>query len=237
MLGNFQKGVTSLVISHTSDEAALFVKDNIKNETDFQTLLEYNFGKYEAINKAIIAKYPPPAESKGKFATQKARVKEFVEKSVFTCNTRYITEAYKGKSYNVQYARGNGGHGTDIAATFYNPSTSGIGLTSLLGGAAGLKDKNLKTVATGYQSYLTSHARAGDVNKFRAQGSTVEWPLVEWGSQLGNVLNVTDTGFELIKDTKNVADDCDFWRDVYAGLTIAGGKYSFRELGVVPNNE
>jgi len=218
--GNYQKEVTSLVISHTSDEAALFVKDNINNQTAFETLVEYNFGKIDRVNKAIYAKFPPPPESKGKWATQKARTKEFVEKSVFTCNTRFIAEAYKGKSFNLQYARGSGGHGSDILATFYNPGTSGLGLASLLGGS----DKNLAKVAIGYQSYLASHARTGDVNKLRKKDGTVEWPVVELGSEFGNVLNVTNTGFEIIKDQKNLAVDCDFWRDAYAALTIAGGK-------------
>lgn len=203
--GNFDKNVESIVLSHVSDEAGMFVKDPGNNETAFQGLLEYNFGKNTIVNEAMTKHFPPTSK---KWTTQRQRFHEFVQTTVFTCNVRYMTEAYKGKTYNLQYARGAGSHGSDITATFYSS-----------GGYFGAATAKLNAQ---YQSYLISHARSGDVNKFRLNG-TIEWPKVEWAPELGKVLNVTDKGFELITDDKTTADDCDMWKDVMAALTVGGG--------------
>jgi hypothetical protein len=217
--GNHVKNLDSLVLSHVFDEARMFVADNIKNESEFQTLVTYNFGitpeKLPAINNAILKKFPPPSSAQ-KYKTLRDRTIDFVQFSVFTCNVRFITEAYKGKTYNLQYSRGAGMHGMDILPDFFNP---GSGMATALSFA----DKTYPTFAGQFQSYLTSHARSGDVNKFRAAG-TIEWPFTEFGSSLSKVLNANDKGFELIEDSKTKAEDCDFWKDAYAGLTAAGGK-------------
>ena len=68
------------------------------------------------------------------------------------------------------------------------------------------------------------------MNKYRADGA-IEWPIVEGGSALSKVLNVTDNGFDLIQDQLNKADDCYFWRDTFAALTNFGGKFSL-DFGV-----
>jgi hypothetical protein len=88
--------------------------------------------------------------------------------------------------------------------------------------ASAFADSNFASFAKRYQSYLTSHARTGDVNKYRVDG-TIEWPHAEFGPSLSKVLNATDKGFELIEDTLTRAQDCDFWRDAFAALTSAGG--------------
>jgi hypothetical protein len=189
----------------------MFVRDPGNNETAFPALLEFNFGKNAVVIEAMLKKFPPPTASGGKWTTEKQRIYSFVQTTVFTCNVRYMTEAYKGKTFNVQYARGSGGHGSDVTSTFYN----GDGLLSMF-------DRGSKGFAGQYQSYLVSHARSGDVNKFRING-TIEWPHAELGPSLSKVLNATNTGFELIADDKNTADDCDAWRDAMAALTAGGG--------------
>jgi hypothetical protein len=114
------------------------------------------------------------------------------------------------------YSQGAGTHGADIAAAFYK----GGGLGSLLNPGFG-------RVAGAYQSYLTSHARTGDPNKYRAAAGTIEWPKVGYGPVFSNVLNVTDAGFTLIKDDANTEADCGFWTKVLQGLTKAEGELSF----------
>jgi carboxylesterase type B len=203
--GNYDKSVESIVLSHVADEAGMFVKDPGNNETAFQTLLEYNWGKNTIINEAMMKHYPPTS---AKWTTQKGRFHEFVQTTVFTCNVRYMTEAYKGKTYNIQYARGAGTHGSDITPTFFT--------------SAGLFGGQSAKISAQYQSYLISHARSGNPNTFRLNG-TIEWPKVEWAPELGKVLNVTDKGFELITDDKTTAADCDLWKDVMAALTVGGG--------------
>jgi hypothetical protein len=217
--GNYIKSLESLVVSHVADEARMFVQNNMNNDSDFQSLVTYNFGvspdKLPAINNAIIQKFPSPLIAKT-FKSQRDRTIDFVQYSVFTCNARFISEAYKGKTYNIQYSRGNGMHGSDIMADFFVPGSVSAMATSF-------SDKTWSTFAPQFQSYLTSHARSGDVNKFRAPG-TIEWPLSVFGPTISKVLNATNTGFELIEDSKTRADDCDFWRDAYAGMTAAGGE-------------
>jgi hypothetical protein len=197
----------------------MFVPGNVGNESEFQSLITYNFGttpeKLPSINSAILKKFPSPSAAQ-KYKSLKDRTIDFVQFSVFTCHVRFIAEAYKGKTYNVQYSRGSGMHGLDVVPVFFNP---GSAISTSLARA----DKTYPTFAGQFQSYLTSHARSGDVNKFRANG-TIEWPLAQFGSTLSKVLNANDKGFELIEDTKTKADDCDFWKDAYAGLTAAGGK-------------
>lgn len=203
--GNFDKNVESLILSHTSDEAGMFVQDPGNNETAFQGLLEYNWGKNDLVNEAMLKHYPAKSN---KWKTQKERVHEFVQTTIFTCNVRYMTEAYKGKTYNVQFARGTGTHGSDIQPTFFNSP-------GLFGGQGAKLSQQ-------YQSYLLSHARTGDVNKMKMSG-LIEWPKPEWGPQLKQVLNVTDSGFSLIADDKTTAEECDLWKDVMAALTVGGG--------------
>lgn len=203
--GNFDKNVESLILSHVSDEASMFVKEPGSNETAFQTLLEYNWGKNEVVNEAMMKHYPSKS---AKWTTQKQRIHEFVQTTIFTCNVRYMTEAYKGKTYNVQYARGAGTHGSDISATFF--SSPGV-----FGGKGAI-------ISQQYQSYLISHARTGDPNILKING-LIEWPKVEWAPELKQVLNVTDRGFELVTDDQTTAADCDFWKDVMAALTVGGG--------------
>jgi hypothetical protein len=132
----------------------------------------------------------------------------------FLCATRYIAEAYRGKVWNMVYSQGAGTHGSDIAAAFYK----GNPLSSLLNPKFG-------KVAANYQSYLTSHARTGDPNKFRADAGTIEWPKVGYGPVFSNVLNVTDNGFRLIQDDANTEADCGFWTKTLKGLTKAEGAF------------
>ncbi|QDS71255.1 hypothetical protein FKW77_000539 [Venturia effusa] len=203
--GNFDKNVESLILSHVSDEAGMFIKDPGNNETVFQTLLDYNWGKNDLVNEAMLKHYPAKSE---KWKTQKERFHDFVQTTVFTCNVRYMTEAYKGKTYNIQYARGAGTHGSDISPTFF--TSPGV-----FGGQSA-------KISQQYQSYLISHARTGDPNRLKTNG-LIEWPKVEWGPSLKQVLNVTDLGFTLITDDKTTAEDCDLWKDVMAALTVGGG--------------
>ncbi|KAF2399881.1 alpha/beta-hydrolase [Trichodelitschia bisporula] len=213
--GNFAKSVQTVVLSHVIDEASMFVQDHIKNDTAFNSFIEYGYGNNSDLKAAITKAFPSPSSPQSKYKTQRARVSDYIEFSTFTCNVRYMTEAFKGRTYNIQYARGQGTHGSDIRADFYG------GSGGVLSGGSG-SDKSFPQFAAQFQSYLTSHARTGDVNKLRING-TIEWPIVTIGPALSNVLNATDNGFELISDTKTKAEDCDFWRDIFASVTNALG--------------
>jgi hypothetical protein len=170
----------------------------------------------KAVSDAIIKKMPTPAASNGRFKSQRQRIVDFIQFSAFTCNVRFVSEAYKGKTYNAQYSRGDGSHGSDIIPLFYNEG-------SLLYRTYSLVDPVISTFGPQYHSYYTSHARTGDPNTYRING-TIQWPKAEFRPSISKVLNITDKSYDLIDDTRTTAEDCDFWRDVFAAMTISAGK-------------
>jgi hypothetical protein len=205
--GNIAPGIESIINSHVIDEGQMFVPAKVE-EKDITAVINHYFGTSPATAAAITKRYAPIPDLK-------ARIKSLFQFSTFTCHSRFISEGFKGKTYNLQYARGSGFHGSDINTDFYNKDTQSF-LSTLM-------DPTFGTFATTFQTYLLSHARTGDPNKLREKGS-IEWPLVNWGPVLGNVLNATDKGFELISDQVTKAEDCDLWRDVVAGMTSSLGK-------------
>lgn len=222
--GNFWKGLDSLIISHTADEAELFVDGHIQTDADFTQFISSVFPPYTAqagINDAIQSFYPPLSQS-NTYSTQSDRVKDFVRDSSFTCNARWLTEAFSGKTYNLQYSVTPGWHATDLIPLFALDEYFSIGDFSvpLIPGIGGF--------AKAYQSYLTSHARSGDPNRYRALINippAINWP--QPGSlsdeNLSNVLSAWDLGFKTVTDTQMPKSHCDFMRSVAAAITNCGG--------------
>jgi carboxylesterase type B len=188
----------------------MFVPPKVE-EKDILATVNHYFGTSPEAAAAVTKQY-------ASIPDLKARIKAFFQFSTFTCHNRFISEGLKGKTYNLQYSRGSGIHGSDIGADFYNKD-AGFSASSL----STMGDRTFGTFAATFQSYLTSHARSGDPNKFRETGA-IEWPLVTMGPVFGNVLNATDKGFELVSDQKTKAEDCDFWKDVLAGMTSSLGE-------------
>jgi carboxylesterase type B len=223
--GNFAKGVESLIITHVSDEATMFVMGK-HNETTFNQFVDRTFGKKPWLLDAINKKYPFPTNG-SKYATHRSRLEAVVQFSTFTCNARFLAQAYNDKAYSAQYSAGRGTHGSDIAANFYGSSNLAQLLPQwLMSGGA-----DLRTIAPKYQSYLISHARTGNPNTLKAKDA-IEWPMVRVGSVLSNVLNV-NSPFTLVADMMNQGEDCDFWLDLFSGITNSGGKsFVAQQLGV-----
>jgi len=196
-------------------ESDKFIRGGLITDSDFRGAIEHNLGFNQVVNDAIVKKMPSPAVSNGKFTSQRQRVVDYIEFSAFTCNVRFVSEAYKGKTYNSQYSRGDGSHGSDIIPLFFNEG-------SLFSRAYSLFDSAISIFGPQYHSYYTSHTRTGDVNTYRING-TIQWPKAVFGPSISKVLNIQDRGYELIEDTRTTAEDCDFWRDVFAALTISAG--------------
>jgi carboxylesterase type B len=185
----------------------MFVPSKV-DDSVVDAVIKHYFGTAPATADAISKQF-----QLSKYNDQKLRIKALFQFSTFTCSNRWLTEAYAGKTYNLQYSRGSGIHGSDIAADFYKgPSI----ITSMT-------DPTFDAFATTFQSYLTSHARTGDPNKLRDKNG-IDWPIATLGATIGNVLNATNTGYQLISDLTTKAEDCDFWKDVLAGMTNSLGK-------------
>jgi hypothetical protein len=199
-----------------AEESEKFIRSGLITDADFLGAVQHNLGMNQAVNDAILKEMPTPAASNGRFKSQRQRVVDFIQFSAFTCNIRFLSEAYQGKTYNAQYARGDGSHGSDILPLFYDEG-------SLTSRAYSFIDTGIPTFGPQYHSYYTSHTRTGDVNTYRING-TIPWPKAEFGPSISKVLNIQDKGYDLIEDPKTRAVDCDFWRDVFAALTISSGK-------------
>ncbi|KAL8685054.1 MAG: hypothetical protein Q9218_008000, partial [Villophora microphyllina] len=234
--GHFTNIPTSFIFSHVSDEADLFVPPSVKTDAEFNAFIANIFPPYSqtsGINSLIEARYPPIPSN---YTTERDRLKGVLQESSFVCNIRYLSDAYAGKNYNIQYSRTPGLHATDLLPTFYNlnldlpvfgqdvpfPILPGFG-----------------NFAQAYQSYLTSHARTGDPNTYK---KTINIPpAIHWPKQSGTggdkfvrVLKAGDLGFGLLEDGQTARSRCDFWRNVQAAVTILGG-YAPPD-SVVPQN-
>lgn len=225
--GNYWKGIESLIISHTSDESELFVDGHIQTDEEFSEFIHDIFPEYaetSGINAAIESFYPP-VSTNDTYDSVTDRTKGFVRDTCFTCPARFLTEAYAGSTWNMEYAVTPGWHATDLLPTFYSSYVSfgGDVPITLIPGFGNL--------AQGYQSYLTSHARSGDPNTYRSDSSllglfaTVEWtrPTDITAEDLGNVLKVEDLGFSLGSDDQFPYSHCDFIRQLCAAVTNVGG--------------
>ncbi|KAF2816279.1 alpha/beta-hydrolase [Mytilinidion resinicola] len=237
-LGNNWAEMDSVIPSHCLDEGALFVNHSILTDKDLNDYLEYTWPAYavkdyDVVNK-IEAEYPSAA-----FKTEADRYKAIIAQSSFLYNTNFLSVAYSGKTYNAQFSALNGTHGSDVLPTWYDPfaftNVSGIELP--LWSTSLFKGLPIPGVARGYQSYLVSHARFGNPNSNQSLNipPTIEWPVVGGhpdGSSpnyLWDVLNVTDTGFELIEDRTQNRSICLFWGGIIFATTVFGG-YDFPRL-------
>ena len=230
--GNFYEGIDSLILSHVSDEAFIFAPLDVTTDTQFSTYVSEVFPPYAksaGVNAAIEARYPPVMSGQSNYTTEFDRTKALLADSSFQCNVRYLSDAYDGKNYNLQYSVTPGFHGTDLLPTFYNLN---VDLTALGVNAPFPLIPGFGSFAQAYQSYLVSHARSGDPNtyaKLLNVPPAINWPKAGSSSadELTNVLNAGDLGFDVVSDNETTESVCGFWREVAAAVTNLGGKHCF----------
>jgi carboxylesterase type B len=202
--GNFVKDIESVIVTHNSDEASMFVPGLVRDRPDsFEKEIASLYGDSPAALTKIRKRYDI-----SKYANNQEQITHYMDSSYFVCNVRNIAKAYAGKSWVGQYSRGTGKHGTDIRVLFFN-ATAG----------EPKDDPGLLQFAPKFQSYFLSHALTGDVNARRVEG-TVEWPFADVGATYRNVVDANTT-FSLIEDQQLDNEVCDFWLDVWR--TVASG--------------
>ena len=233
--GSYYQSLPSLLVTHTSDESTLFVDGSISSDSDFNTFLTNMFPPYAAssgLDADVENQYPSPSAPGSPYKDEGERVRAMVRDSSFTCNARYLAQAYAGRTYAGEYAVTPGWHATDLLPTFWSSGLS----SSFIGTALEAALPGFTFFANSYKSYLTSFVRAGDPNTYREilglPPVTVKWPLatnldggVGGGSgEVGNVLEMGDLGFAVLQgDDQNEADACRFWVQWEAAVTAAGG--------------
>lgn len=162
-----------------------------------------------------------------KYSNERDRLIDLTQDSSFQCNVRYLSDAYQGKNWNIQYSATTGLHGADLFPTFYNLN---IDVAILANNTSLPLVPGFGSFAQAYQSYLVSHARTGNPNTFK---KTLNLPLaIQWpqpgntGDALTHVLEATDLGFIYITDNLTRKSRCRFWEDVAAAVTSLGGTCS-----------
>jgi len=225
LLGNYWKNIDSLVLSHVLDEADLFVPTTVNNDADFTAFISAAFPAYaNSIITDIQARYPPVMSPNSNYTTERARLKALIGDSSFQCNVRYLSDAYAGKSYNLQYSVTPGLHATDLLPTFYDLNLD----LNIFGGEVSYPLlPGFGSFAQGYQSYLVSHARTGDPNTYKKTFNipiAIQWPKPDLsGDAINNILDANDFGFKITQDGETRKSVCGFWEDVAAGVTELGG--------------
>ena len=228
--GNFYKGIDSLILSHVSDEAFIFVPLDVTTDAQFSTYLTEVFPTYaqsSGVIAAVEARYPPVMSGTPNYTTEFDRTKALLGDSSFQCNVRYLSDAYNGINYNLQYSVTPGFHATDLLPAFYDLN---IDLSALNATAPFPLIPGFGSFAQAYQSYLVSHARSGDPNTYAKRANlppAINWPKAGSSSAnvLTNVLNAGDSGFSVVSDGETAESVCGFWREVAAALTNLGGEY------------
>lgn len=226
-LGNYWKGIDSVILSHVLDEADLFVPLTVTTDQEFSTLLTQVFPPYAkagGVSAAVEARYPPVMSAGTNYSSEHDRVKALLGDSSFQCNVRYLSDAYKGKNYNLQYSVTPGLHALDLLPTFYNLN---LDLSIFGNGVSVPLLPGFGSFAQGYQSYLVSHARSGNPNTYKKTLNipfAITWPEPgNVGDSLTGVLDAGDFGFSLVTDGETKSSVCNFWVDVAAAVTELGG--------------
>ena len=132
-----------------------------------------------------------------------------------------MTEAYVGKTYNMQYSITPGLHATDLIPLFLNPYIDIHALNKTL---TVLILPIVGSFFQAYQSYFTSHARTGDPNS-HAAFLNLPWPKVTNTSSeyYTNVMDVGDLWFSYTTDQQNPKSASDLWVRGHAVVTNTGG--------------
>ena len=128
----------------------------------------------------------------------------------------------------MEYAVTPALHATDLLPTFYNLNLN----LDLFG-----KDVPVPIIpgfgafSAVYQSYLTSHARTGDPNRFKKRVSippAITWPKAVVSNEkdgVERVLRAGKLGFGIKDDEQVSKERCGFWTDVVAAVTGLGGEF------------
>ena len=245
--GSYSDKLESVIITHVEDEAGGFVPSWIQDEDDITTYLR-NFLP-QPDNAYLISQIMDHYPASNYFSSwpneNKTRLANMIRDLSFTCNTRYLFDAYHESipTYMGEYAVDiivffeKAAHGTDLAPLFWSPEGN---FSAFLrdaegqGGSSPISDGIFKGMseffgnstyfAPRFQSHFVSHAIFGTPNK--GWDKDFPWPEAVSNSDgtIGNVSKAQSSilfkrFFELINDDQNTASACGFWLDIAKNIT------------------
>jgi carboxylesterase type B len=190
--GSFDKSV-KIMTGFNADETLYFVDPSSKNNSVFVSGLEQTFPDVQPSVLDFIADtlYPQSFNGSEPYTSYLARSTLALADAAFTCNTRFLQEAFRGLSntYGYRFSIPPAYHGEDVPYTYFNgPSPSVVN----------------DTIALAMQKYLMSFVLTGDPNT----QATVKMPV--YGQQ-NLILDLNVTGITTIEDP-NANPRCDWWQ-------------------------
>lgn len=218
-LGRYWKDIDWILSSHVANEGVMFSDSSITTDASFDSYILSTYGndsRIDALKERIQELYPPLSAPGSPYTTQIDRLSEYVGDSTFTCHNRRVAVNYPGKVYSVLYSIPPATHGSDQGAIFYSPSNPTYNSLDQEGIDARL----------GYQSYFASFAMTGNPNAHRIENSTIDWPITTGLDDplLNPVLNLKEltgrSGLELINDSDQSKEKCEFWTHLQQELEI-----------------
>jgi len=159
-----------------------------------------------------------------------------IRDSSFTCNTRFLHDAYPAASrWMLAYdfpMRGVAVHAFDLVPLYMNSVSDAVALIesfdkSLIptGGVTALAKSIATAVMPTYQAYLGAFAARGGPNSIAdaAVTSAPSWATAAPGPTLGSVMDVSGAGWQLGQDGVNTQQTCSFWQGIAQAVLAAVG--------------
>ncbi|MCJ1311410.1 hypothetical protein MMC25_005081 [Agyrium rufum] len=188
--GSFHKNI-NVMVGHNGDEGLEFADPRVNSTADITAYLKLNYPGIpdSTINYVLDTLYPPIFDGSYGYTTNFQRFVLIASESSFSCNTRYLDNAYKNQTHAYEFDVAPALHGQDVVYTFFNGVTPSITNVS---------------VANAMQDYFTSFVTTGAPS---AKGFT-PFPVYGPGSQ---IVRFTQTSIAVVED--DVANArCDYWQ-------------------------
>ncbi|KAF9874688.1 acetylcholinesterase [Colletotrichum karsti] len=244
--GKYWDNIWSNIVSHCANEAQSFTPHDVDSQEKFNSFLATFFpgDKLSNVRDQIRQQYSCADHHHGNYTTC---LKEIIQDSSFTCNTRDLFDSYPDRSYMMEYAyplRILAYHASDLIPLFSNNVQQVLDLLSKV-----LKSKILAKlyakvleglVATRYKAYFASFALSGDPNNLE-DTARLFWPIADGNQdELTDVLQVRAPGllhsaFRLTSDDQNSRKRCEFWNNIAKEVmgTEEGGVYDVVDQAVL----
>ncbi|KAL0930590.1 carboxylesterase family protein [Colletotrichum truncatum] len=223
--GKYWDNIWSAIISHCANEAQSFTPHGIDSLEKFNSFLATFLPgeKLSHVRDQIRQQYDCEADYHGNYTIC---LREVIQDSSFTCNTRDLFDSYSTRSYMMEYAyplRILAYHASDLIPLFSNNIQQVLDLLSKIlknSFFAKVYAKVLEgLIASRYKAYFASFALTGDPNNLRST-ARVFWPVADGSQdQLSDVMEVRSPGlihsaFHLTSDDQNSRMKCQFWNGI-----------------------
>ncbi|KAH7018049.1 Carboxylesterase [Microdochium trichocladiopsis] len=235
----WKSSIESTIVSHCTNEAAIFRPKYVTSEETFDQFLEsFLPGSGAADQRAAIKKrYACRINFLGDW---NKCITTVIRDASFTCNTRDLFSAYPDKTYMMRYAfptKDLAHHGSDMAPLFTNNATEAYHMLTKNG--MNETDATLYSaflyfnrIPLAYKVYFASFAASGgDPNVLQQQGKAPTWPLADGsdGDFMKDVMTVRMANWEEsafvtdVEDRQNAKGTCEFWTGVAGAIAGSGG--------------